>query len=298
MSLLHGLIILGLAVALGGLAAVWQEHARSAISPLRAFAVTAAASIALLHLLPEAVADGGPWVLGAALVGFVGPALLERAFLPGRPHRHGAPAMALAMGYAAVMAHQLGEGAALASLAETSELSVSIVLAVAGHTTPLAMVVGMRAMELRAGRGGERHATVLALFGVLGATVLGAALGSLLAAERLQAMQPWILASIAGLLLHALFHDAFPRPTGGTRGRIAHALAGWLGVALALTGVEPGGWVEDLGSVLRIGAVALMALGVLFWSFLGAEASASEGAHDHAHAHEHGSGEQAPSDEP
>lgn len=284
MSLLHGLVILGLAVALGGLAAVWQEHARSAISPLRAFAVMAAASIALLHLLPEAVADGGAGVLGAALVGFVGPALLERAFLPGRPHRHGAPAVALAMGYAAVMVHQLGEGAALASLAESSELSVSIVLAVAGHTTPLAMVVGMRAMELRAGRGGERRATAVALFGVLGATVVGAALGSLLAAERLHTVQPWILASIAGLLLHALFHDAFPRPTGGTRGRVAHALAGWLGVALALTGVEAGGWVEDLGSVLRIGAILVMALGVLFWSFFGAEASAADHDHEHEHA--------------
>ncbi len=284
MSLLHGLVILGLAVVIGGLAALWQEHARSAISPLRAFAVMAAASIALLHLLPEAVADGGAGVLGAALVGFVGPALLERAFLPGRPHRHGAPAVALAMGYAAVMVHQLGEGAALASLAESSELSVSIVLAVAGHTTPLAMVVGMRAMELRAGRGGERRATAVALFGVLGATVVGAALGSLLAAERLHTVQPWILASIAGLLLHALFHDAFPRPTGGTRGRVAHALAGWLGVALALTGVEAGGWVEDLGSVLRIGAILVMALGVLFWSFFGAEASAADHDHEHEHA--------------
>src|SRR5689334_14777484 len=106
---------------------------------IRTFAVVAAASIALLHILPEAVAAAGAGALAAALLGAVGPMVLERA-LPARPS-HEAPTTALAMGYAAVVVHQAGEGAALASLAETGALSAGIVLAIAAHTTPLAMVV-------------------------------------------------------------------------------------------------------------------------------------------------------------
>lgn len=285
MSLLPGLGLLALAVALGGVAAIWQEHARAAMAPFRVFAIAAAVSIALLHLLPEAVAEGGPLVLVAAAVGLFVPALLERALLPHRSHRHGAPAVALAMGYAAVMAHQVGEGAVLASLAETGELSVPIVLTVAAHTTPLAMVVGMRVLELREGRSGARRATAIALVGVLGATLLGALFGTLVEADVLAVAEPWLLATIAGLLLHTLLHDAFPRPKGSTAGRVAHVLAGWVGLGLALTGIEHGGWVEGLGATLRVGGVAILAVVILVLSLVAAPMSdAPADPHD---AHEH-----------
>jgi hypothetical protein len=275
-ALLPGLALLALAVALGGVAAFWHEHARGAIAPLRVFAIAAAVSIALLHLLPEAVAEGGYFVLGAAAFGLLAPALLERAILPQHSHRHGAPAVALAMGYAAVMAHQVGEGAVLASLAETGGLSMSIVLTIAAHTTPLAMVVGMRVLELREGQG-ARRAAALALAGVLGATLLGAFVGTLLEADVLDVAGPWLLATIAGLLLHTLLHDAFPRPKGGTASRLVHAAAGWLGLGIALTGVEHGGehggWVEGLGATLRVGGIAILALAILVLSLVAAPAA-------------------------
>lgn len=283
MALLPGLALLALAVLLGGVAAFWHEHARGAIAPLRVFAIAAAVSIALLHLLPEAVAEGGYFVLGAAAIGLLAPALLERLFLPQESHRHGAPAVALAMGYAAVMAHQVGEGAVLASLAETGGLSVSIVLTIAAHTTPLAMVVGMRVLELREGREGARRAAALALAGVLGATLLGAFVGTVLEAEALDVAGPWLLATIAGLLLHTLLHDAFPRPKGGTASRLLHAVAGWLGLGIALTGVEHGGWAEGLGATLRVGGVAVLAVVILVLSLVAAPApdEPAAGAHHH-----------------
>src|SRR6185503_11754360 len=124
---------------------------------IRTFAVVAAASIAVLHLLPEAMAAIGPRALVATAIAAFGPALVERLIPSQRVHRHDAPTTALAMGYAAVIAHQAGEGAALASLASTGALSAGIVLAIAAHTVPLAMVVAIRVLEVKSG-GGARHA--------------------------------------------------------------------------------------------------------------------------------------------
>src|SRR5262245_51816236 len=146
---------------------------------IRTFAVVAAASIAILHLLPEAISAAGWGALGAAFLGAFGPLALERAIPSQHAHAHEAPTTALAMGYAAVVAHQAGEGAALASLAETGSLSIGIVLAVAAHTVPLAMVVALRVLEVR-GEHGSRGALGVALAGVVAATAIGAVAGVLL----------------------------------------------------------------------------------------------------------------------
>ncbi|APR84718.1 Hypothetical protein A7982_10067 [Minicystis rosea] len=178
MSLALGIAILALAVVLGGLAAIFREPTRWAMSAVRTFAVVAAAAIALLHLLPEAIAVVGVAAVAVALVGAVGPAVLERAIPSAHGHEHEAPTTALAMGYAAVVAHQAGEGAAFASLAQTGALSIGIVLAVAAHTVPLAMVVGIRVHEARGERrGGHGRALGLALGGVIMATAIGAFAG-------------------------------------------------------------------------------------------------------------------------
>ena len=267
MPLVPSIAILAIAIALGGLAAVWHDRAKRAIPPVRTFAVVAAASIAVLHLLPEAIAEVGWPALLAAAAGLLGPWLLERAVSPGGEHRHNAPTTALAMGYAAVIAHQAGEGATVATLAETGALSASIILAIAAHTMPLAMVVGMRVMKVREGRQGAKKATGLALAGVILATVGGAALGSVLGADQLATVEPWILATIAGLLLHALAHDAFPEPPVGALGRVFDATAGLAGLSLALIGVEDHGWSQEipvwlqvLGVVVVAGAIVLRSL--------------------------------------
>src|SRR5688572_5002322 len=123
MSLLLGVALLALAVLVGGLAAVWRERGRRAMPAIRTFAVVAAGSIALLHLLPEAMAEVGWGALLAAAGGFFGPLLLERWLVPHEKRAHSAPTTALAIGYAAVAAHQMGEGAAIASLARSGALS-------------------------------------------------------------------------------------------------------------------------------------------------------------------------------
>lgn len=278
MPLVLGIVILAFAVFLGGLAALFPEPARWAMSAIRTFAVVAAASIAVLHLLPEAISEVGAGALVVTFIGAVGPVFLERAVPSRLPHD--APTTALAMGYAAVIAHQAGEGAALASLAETGALSLGIVLAVAAHTVPLAMVVGIRVLEARDEDRRLSHrshagAISLALAGVAAATAVGAAAGSMFGA-RLAAVQPWVLAAVAGLLLHALSHDALASPPASARARVADMMAGWGGLALATVGVEKGGVIDQVPAPLRAGALVLLASLIAARSF-----------HPRAHRHAH-----------
>jgi ZIP family zinc transporter len=277
-----GIAILALAVLLGGLAALFPEPTRRVMSMVRTFAVVAAASIALLHLLPEAVSEAGWGALLAAALGAFGPIVLERAIPSQRAHAHDAPTTALAMGYAAVVAHQAGEGAALASLAETGALSAGIVLAVAAHTVPLAMVVGIRVVEVRADRTTDSHrrAIALALLGVMAATACGAGAGTLVGGARLAAAQPWLLATVAGLLLHALSHDALPAPSPSLQARAGDVLAGWAGLALATLGVERGAWFDRVPFALRAGSIVALAGAVTARSFFG-----------RLHSHSHGPGD-------
>jgi hypothetical protein len=265
-SLLLGITILALAVLVGGLAALFRESGRRVIAAIRTFAVVAAVSIALLHLIPEAIAAIGPITLLATALGALGPAVLERAIPSQRGHTHDAPTTSLAMGYAAVIAHQAGEGAALALLASTGALSAGIVLAIAAHTVPLAMVVAIRVLEVRAGAG-ARRATALALTGVALATVAGALGSTLVGAARLAAVEPWLLSLVAGLLLHALSHDVLEPPGASTPARVADTVAGWIGLLLAVLGVEKGSWLSDVPGWARVAGVAALAGAVAARSF-------------------------------
>jgi hypothetical protein len=265
-SLLLGITVLALAVLLGGLAALFRESGRRVMSAIRTFAVVAAVSIALLHLLPEAISAIGVSALLATAIGAFGPAILERAIPSQRGHSHDAPTTALAMGYAAVIAHQAGEGAALASLASTGALSPGIVLAIAAHTVPLAMVVAIRVLEVKSGASAGR-ATAIALVGVALATGAGALVGSLVGAARLTAVQPWILATVAGLLLHALSHDALEPPAATLPARIADTVAGWVGLLLAVIGVEAGSWLDRVPGALRVVGIVVLASAIAARSF-------------------------------
>jgi hypothetical protein len=283
-SLIFAVACIAFAVFMGGLAGLGYRHARHAMPVVRTFAVAAAVGLSLLHLLPEAVAARGWIVLVAAAAGMIVPAILERFLLApkgGDKHVHGAATSALALGYAAVIAHQAGEGAAMASLASSGDLSLAVVLAIAAHTVPLAMVVAIRAVEVVAerGRSGRRGVAIgAALGGVVLATVAGALAGSLVGAERLSSMEPWVLATVAGILLHALWHDALELPSATRRGRVADAVAGLLGLGLAAVSIEEGEWhaPEPFGAVVAI-ALAL--------AIVGRSAFAPAAAHDHDHAH-------------
>lgn len=251
MSLAGGLAVLALAVLLGGLAAVWQHHGQRVVPGVAAFATVASAAVALLHLLPEAVVEGGLGTLVALVAALLIPVAIER-----RLHSAAASTSApLLAGYVAIVVHQAGEGTAVATLARTHELTLTIVIAIAAHTVPLAMVVAMRAMA--SGAGSRRAA--LALVGCALATIIGALSLDLFDASTLESIKPWLVASVAGLLLHALLHGNKRTEEDDLRHRITDAIAGLLGLVVVVASLEPDGWVRLVSWPLRI--VALIVLG-------------------------------------
>jgi ZIP family zinc transporter len=260
-SLAFGVLLLALAVMLGGMAALFRHRSEGAMSALRTFALVGAASIALLHLLPEALGEVGWLALIAAAAGLLAPAVLERVVI-GEAGAHRTPTTALAMGYAAVLAHQFGEGAAVASLSRVGQLTLPVVLALAAHTVPLAMVVAIQVLEVRAGTGGK-GAMSAALAGIALATVIGAFATRLVDVERLEAVEPWLLSAVAGLLLHALSHEAVASGPATTVSRAGEAMGGLLGLALATIGIDEEEWVQRVPFQLQIAALVVLA-GLIF----------------------------------
>lgn len=255
MSLPVGLAVLALAVLLGGIAAIWRDHGHRVMPGLGTFAMVASGAVALLHLLPEAIAEAGWLALAAAAAGFFVPFLIERLAPQHSAHADGPT---LLMGYVAVLLHQAGEGTAVASLARADELKPTIILAIAGHTVPLAMVVAIQALEHVTGPKSKLIAA-LSLAGCALSTVGGALSLDLVGAERIATIRPWLVAAVAGLLLHALSHA--PK-TGeeSARSRVTEIVAGLVGLSLALVSLEHDGWVLYLGWPLRVlGVVALVA---------------------------------------
>ncbi|WP_437632302.1 hypothetical protein [Sorangium sp. So ce854] len=265
MSLALGVSFLALAVMLGGIAALFRHRNEGAMSALRTFALVGAAAIALLHLLPEALGEVGWPGLVAAAAGFLAPAVLERLVL-GEAGAHRTPTTALAMGYAAVLAHQFGEGAAVASLSRIGQLSLPVVFALAAHTVPLAMVVAIQVLEVRAGTGGKR-AMSAALAGIALATVIGAFATRLVDAERFEAVEPWVLAAVAGLLLHALSHEAVASGPATTLSRAGEATGGLLGLILATIGIDEEEWVQEIPVAVRIATLFVLVGLILLRSY-------------------------------
>ncbi|WP_437979172.1 hypothetical protein WMF11_24995 [Sorangium sp. So ce295] len=265
MSLALGIFLLVLAVVLGGLLAVLRGWDSGIMPAMRTFAVVAAASIALLHLLPEALGELGWRALLPAAAGLLAPMVMEHLVV-GEDCVDHAPRMARALGYAAVLVHQFGDGAAVASLARAGLLSTPVVLALAAHTVPLAMVVCLLTRDTRAGADGLRVACA-ALTGIALATVLGALTPRLIGEQRFESAEPWVLATIAGLLVHAVSHEAIASRAETPASRAGEAAGGLLGLALGVLGVDEEAWVRRLPSGFGVAGLVLLAALVLLRSY-------------------------------
>jgi hypothetical protein len=258
-SLAVGLIVLAVAVLLGGVAAVWQNHGQRVVPGIGAFATVAAAAVAVLHLLPEAIVEGGFGTLVALAAALLVPVVIER-----RLHSGGASATApLLAGYVAVIVHQAGEGTAIATLARTHQLTTTIIIAIAAHTVPLTMIVAIRAMT----NGGGAMRAGLALAGCALATIIGAVSLDMIGASTLETVKPWLVAAVAGLLLHALLHGS-KRTEEELRHRVTDAVAGLVGLFVVVASLEPDGWLRLVSWPLRIVGLMVLAAGVVARGFV------------------------------
>ncbi len=264
MSLAVALLVLAIAVALGGLGAAWRDHGRRVVPGITTFATIAAGGVALLHLLPEAVVEGGVLTLIPLVATLFVPVILER-----RLHEDQAsPNVALIAGYAAVLVHQAGEGTAIATLAQTNELRPAIVVAIAAHTIPLAMIVAIRALTTTSDTHRGVFRAALTLTGCALATVAGALSLKVIDGAVIAKSKPWLVSAVAGLLLHALLHAPKRSDEVDLRHRITDIAAGLLGLSVAVLSLEPDGWVRFVPWPLRIALLLLLVAAVIVRGFV------------------------------
>lgn len=223
----------GAALALGGIG-------KREMVPLRSFALAAVVATVAVHLLPEALGEGGTAVLAVFALAALAPAVLARLTSGKGDHDlHLGPSrgagLAVELAYVSLLLHKVTDGVALASALGTSHAGHhhwDVVLAVAGHTVPMAATVAL-AYRHRGVRVAALRTAGLAVAMVAGGLVADAA-------ERAgtAGIAPWLNAVAAGLLLHVVIHDLpMPGPRGAG-GRLLELAAIAVGVALPLLAGE------------------------------------------------------------
>lgn len=232
-------------VLLGGLIGGLRELGPRLLGAIRTFALCAVLGVVALHLIPEALDELGVWGVLLTLLGFVLPALVEKA----SPHATG-HAQSADVGFLGLVAHQLSDGLALWATARGQLPTLDVALALFAHSTPLAALLFLRFEALRG-----RRAAILRVAGLALASALGVGFGQ--SASNL-APHTWVPATgalAAGLLLHLFAHDLSVDAPQSKPQRWLDLVAASVGVGLALAGLNAHARVEphaaELAEALR-----------------------------------------------
>lgn len=180
-------------IAAGAALGLLRADARRALRAVQLAALAAALGVALLQLLPEALEQLG----AAALAAFALPLLPLL-----RPAARSVRALAVELGYAALLVHQLGDGVLLGAyggMLFAARDHVGLLAAIALHTVPVAAAIALR-FEQRDGR----RAALARSAGMAAASLLGIGLAGWIPTELAHRVDPWASAVIAGLLLQTV----------------------------------------------------------------------------------------------
>lgn len=226
------------AVALGLLLGLAPAGGSRVVGPLRTFALAAALTVVLTHLLPEAFAElGAVAVVLVALVAALPAWTRVLGSTLGGHGGHGGGHAGLSAGYLGLLVHHVGDGLGLgayAGLPGGPEAHFDVLLALALHTVPL---VAVFALAFRA-MGGARSA-VWRSGGLALASVAGVLLSSTVPAELVHGISAWIAAFVAGLLVHVMSHDLERDLPADAFTRSIDLVAGALGAGVCLLGSDP-----------------------------------------------------------
>jgi hypothetical protein len=224
------LIISLLALALGPVLYRLAGAARPTLSGLDGFTLVTISGLVVVHIIPHAVSEAGAPALVLALLGFLGPGLLERHLHRAARQTHMATVV---LALAGLLVHSFLDGVALTVPIDPREGEVSLLaIAVVLHQLP----VGITLWWLLGSSFGAGVATVTLVANAT-ATALGFALGdasqAALDAQWLSVVQ----ALVAGSLLHVVLHR--PAPLSGPRGaavtdRLSAGIGALAGAALVL----------------------------------------------------------------
>jgi uncharacterized membrane protein YraQ (UPF0718 family) len=234
--LIASLTALAIAPVLSGLA----QRGKKAMAVLDGFVFVAIGGLVVGHVLPECVHVAGGWTLLVALVGLVGPLLMERSLGNAARHVHNT---ALVLAIIGIFMHGILDGMTLgmpdlaSHAGHASEASVSLLpLAVVLHRIP----VGITVWWLLKGPYGSRVAAAVLIVIAVGTV------GGYVAADGIVAVteSTWIgyfQALVAGSLLHVMVHRTHPVSGENSGWQAASGLGAVAGLAVIMW---VSGWFE------------------------------------------------------
>ncbi|MCP4503487.1 MAG: hypothetical protein GY822_26445 [Deltaproteobacteria bacterium] len=163
---------------------------------LDGFALVTAGGLAALHLLPEALSEGGGGAAMAALLGLSLPFFAERVNASIVKSRLTEEVTTLVLLFG-LLPHVGLEGATMGVSTETPQLGLG--LAIASHRLPVGLLLFSMLLR-RHGRAIAWGGIGLLVFATLGGYSTGDAVGGLLSPEKLA----WLQALVGGALLHVV----------------------------------------------------------------------------------------------
>ncbi|MCC6216656.1 MAG: hypothetical protein IT376_17475 [Polyangiaceae bacterium] len=251
-------VVIVLAVAVGAVAGFLPGWGSGAGPFIRGFALVAALGVAALQLLPESVESLGLTALATAAAGYGLPELVGRfGARVGSPARAGR--LALEVGWAALLAHQLGDGLALGAMsggAHAGHAHGELVLALAAHTVPLATMTVLTFRE----RFGYAAAALRAA-GLAVATIAGIAAAGTIPVRTLAELGPVISGVVAGGLVHLAIHQL---PSASASRGVGAPLGAAVGLAVAAFGALTHADEHPASSGARVYA-AVAVVGAMVW---------------------------------
>lgn len=210
------------------------------MGPIRTFALMAALSVVVLHLLPEALSKAGAWAILVFILGLLTPELLAKLGVLIWQARHDRPQgnsrrdLALEASYFGLLLHRVGDGIGLGAFTvELSENSArgGVIAALAAHAVPVVAIVVLTFDSVR-GRGSALRRAA----GLAAASIVGVFLAHSIPAETFATASAWVSALVGGMLVHVVTHELGLQLPSSTGARVWDVLAAALGVYVSFLG--------------------------------------------------------------
>ena len=239
-------IFITLMSVVGGSALAFVPRGRDHwMGPVRTFALTAALSVVVLHLLPEALGDVGAAAIFVFLLGLLVPEALGklgttlwRLSHPSAKDegRKESSHLALEAGYVGLLLHRVGDGMGLGAFTgemHASAASGGVIAAMAAHAVPVVAIVVLTFDSVRGRDSALKRAAGLGL-----ASIFGVLLAHGLPGATFVEASPWISAFVGGMLLHVVTHDLGVQLPRDRRERWIDFAAGGAGILVSFVGQD------------------------------------------------------------
>lgn len=228
-----------LALGLGPILHEGASRARSALSLLDGFVVIGIGGLVVGHVVPEAVELAGWGVLLAALLGLIGPLMVERWMHNAARRVH---AVTLVLAVIGILLHAIVDGVVLGA----GELGSGSILAlgVVAHRLPVSLTVWSLLS-----RPYGRHIAAATLGVIASGTIAGFLAGPTLVDVANPTVLGYFQALVGGSLLHVLIHRPHVGHSHPQGWQVAGGLGALVGLAAILFYSAPGHHGHEHGGV-------------------------------------------------